>query len=122
MPLPVSGPFHTRFMEPAGEKLAEEFTKMNFGEMEYPVLFNAVGRTKKDEETVADLLVRQVSGSVYFEDTIKAMNDAGIDTIIEIGPGKALSGFVRKTCKSIKIYSIETVEDLDKVTEALKEE
>ena len=121
MPLPVSGPFHTKFMEPAGAKLAEVFGDMAFGEMTFPVLFNAIGREKTDEETIADLLVRQVSSSVYFEDSIKAMADAGVDTIIEIGPGKALSGFVRKTCKDIKVLNIETVEDLDKVVVALKE-
>lgn len=121
MPLPVSGPFHTKFMEPAGEKLAEVFGEMAFGEMEYPVLFNAIGRSKTAEENIADLLVRQVSSSVYFEDSIKAMAEAGVDTIIEIGPGKALSGFVRKTDKTIKVYSIETIEDLDKVVVALKE-
>lgn len=121
MPLPVSGPFHTKFMEPAGEVLAEVFSGMEFDDMEFPVLFNAVGREKTEEERVADLLVRQVSSSVFFEDSIKAMADAGVDSMIEIGPGKALSGFVRKTCKSIKVYSIETVEDLDKVVVALKE-
>lgn len=119
--LPVSGPFHTTFMEPAGKVLAEVFAGMNFRDMEFPVLFNAIGREKKEKEQIADLLVRQVSSSVYFEDSIKAMADAGIDTIIEIGPGKALSGFVKKTCRSIKIYSIETIEDLDKVIQALKE-
>lgn len=121
MPLPVSGPFHTKFMEPAGEKLAEVFANTAFGTMAFPVLFNAIGREKTEDESVADLLIRQVSGSVYFEDSIKAMEDAGIDTVIEIGPGKALSGFVRKTCKGMKVLNIETVEDMEKVLETLKE-
>ena len=121
MPLPVSGPFHTKFMEPAGEKLAEVFGSMSFGEMTFPVLFNAIGREKTEEESIADLLVKQVSSSVYFEDSIKAMAEAGVDTVIEIGPGKALSGFVRKTCKDIKVYNIETMEDMEKVVQALKE-
>ena len=89
--------------------------------MAVPVLFNAIGREKTEDESVADLLIRQVSGSVYFEDSIKAMEDAGIDTVIEIGPGKALSGFVRKTCKGMKVLNIETVEDMEKVLETLKE-
>ena len=121
MSLPVSGPFHTRFMEPAGEKLAETFADMAFGNMAFPVLFNAVGREKTEDESVADLLIRQVSGSVYFEDSLKAMEAAGIDTVIEIGPGKALSGFVRKTCKGMRVLNIETVEDMEKVLATLKE-
>lgn len=122
VPLAVSGPFHTTFMEPAGEALAEVFEGIEFGEMKFPVLFNAVGRVKKDEEKIADLLVKQVSSSVYFEDTIREMADYGIDTMIEVGPGKALSGFVRKTCKEIKMLNITSYEDVKKVTEALKGE
>ncbi len=118
--LAVSGPFHTRFMEPAGQILARIFADTAFGEMKFPVLFNAVGREKTQAETISDLLVRQVSGSVYFEDTIKAMADAGVDTIIEIGPGKALSGFVRKTDRNMKVMNIETWEDLQKVLSQLK--
>ncbi|MEY8369663.1 ACP S-malonyltransferase [Anaerovoracaceae bacterium 42-11] len=118
--LPVSGPFHTCFMEPAGHTLAEIFADTAFGEMRFPVLFNAVGREKRLSETIGDLLVKQVSGSVYFEDTIKTMAAAGVDTIIEIGPGKALSGFVRKTDRSIKVLNIETWDDLQKVLEELK--
>ena len=113
--LPVSGPFHTKFMEPAGKQLAEIFAQTGFGGMQFPVLFNAVGREKMPEETISDLLVRQVSSSVYFEDTIKVMASAGIDTVIEIGPGKALSGFVRKTDRNIAVMQIETYEDLQKV-------
>lgn len=122
VPLPVSGPFHTVFMEPAGKALESVFDDVSFGIMNFPVIFNAVGREKTAEETVAELLVRQVSHSVYFEDTIKTMAAAEIDTIIEIGPGKALSGFVRKTCKEIKCLNIENQQDLQAVVEILKGE
>ena len=57
-------------------------------------------------------MIKQVSGSVYFEDSILEMEKMGVDTIIEIGPGKALSGFVRKTVKGMKIYNLQTWEDL----------
>lgn len=120
VPLPVSGPFHTKFMEPAGRVLDGIFAETVFEEMHFPVVFNAVGREKRPEEAVSDLLVRQVSGSVYFEDTIKAMAAAGVDTVIEIGPGKALSGFVRKTDRNMKVMNIDTWEDLQKVVEELK--
>ena len=120
VPLPVSGPFHTVFMEPAGKALESVFADTKFGNMEFPVIFNAIGREKTSTETVAELLVRQVSHSVYFEDTIKVMAAAGIDTVIEVGPGKALSGFVRKTCKEIKCLNIENNEGLQAVVGTLK--
>lgn len=122
VPLPVSGPFHTVFMEPAGKALEALFAETTFGPMDFPVIFNAVGREKRPSESIAELLVRQVSNSVYFEDTIKTMAAAGIDTIIEVGPGKALSGFVRKTCKEIKCLNIENYEGLLSVIDQLKGE
>lgn len=122
VPLPVSGPFHTVFMEPAGKAMESVFNDVIFGTMDFPVIFNAVGREKAHGETVAELLVRQVSHSVYFEDTIKVMAAAGIDTIIEVGPGKALSGFVRKTYREIKCLNIEDCQGLQAVVETLKGE
>ena len=122
VPLPVSGPFHTVFMEPAGKALESVFSDTEFSAMRFPVIFNAVGREKTAAETIADLLVRQVSNSVYFEDTIKTMAEAGIDTIIEVGPGKALSGFVRQTCKEIKCLNVEDYQGLQAVLAALKGE
>lgn len=122
VPLPVSGPFHTKFMEPAGKALEKVFAEVSFGSMKFPVLFNAIGREKTDEETVPSLLVRQVSSSVHFEDSIKAMEKAGIDTVIEIGPGKALCGFVRKTSRQIRAWNIESWQDMEKIVSELKGE
>ena len=122
VPLKVSGPFHTSLMAPAGEALAEKFRSVAFGEMSFPVLFNCKGGPMKAGETIPELLVRQVQSSVYLEDTIRAMAGMGVDTIVEIGPGKALSAFVKKTEKGIKTYAVETVEDIEKLCEALKGE
>ncbi len=119
MKLPVSGPFHTEFMRPAGEALKEVFEKISFSEMKIPVIFNAVGRCKREDETVAQLLVRQVSSPVLFEDSIKLMEKSGIDTIIEIGPGKALSAFVRKTAPNIRLFNIDAAEDFERVSAEL---
>lgn len=121
MRLRVSGPFHTSFMKPAGDALSERFRSIDFGEARFPVFFNCVGREKKPDETVPELLARQVSGSVFFEDTIRGMAEAGIDTVVEIGPGKALSGFVRKTCRGIRTLNIDTAEDFERVVRELKE-
>lgn len=120
MPLRVSGPFHTSLMAPAGEALEERLKEVDFAPMEFPVLFNCLGGPMGEKDTIPDLLVRQVQTSVHMEDTIRKMEEAGVDTIIEIGPGKALSSFVKKTARNIKTYSIETAEDLEAVTAALK--
>ena len=112
MRLAVSGPFHTSYMLPAGEALEEKFKEITFNKMNFPVIFNCIGREKAADESIQELLVRQVSSSVYFEDSIKYMKEAGVEQIVEIGPGKVLSGFVKKTDRSIKLVNIETAEDI----------
>ena len=122
VPLKVSGPFHTSLMSPAGDALREKFKTVTFGEMDFPVLFNCKGDVMAEGDTIPALLERQVQSSVYMEDTIRRMAEMGVDTIVEIGPGKALSGFVRKTVKEIKTYPVETVKDLEAAIAALKGE
>lgn len=122
VPLPVSGPFHTRFMKPAGQHLAKLFEETEFAPMQFPVIFNAAGRPKTETETVEELLVRQVSSGVRFTETIRWLEKEGVDTVLEIGPGKTLSGFVRKTCRGINCISIDSFESLQQAAEKLKEE
>lgn len=122
LPLKVSGPFHTPLMAPAGKALEEHFAGLSFGEMAFPVYFNCLGRPKTAEETIPQLLVRQVQTSVYMEDTIRHMADAGIDTIVEAGPGKALSGFVKKTAPQIRTIPVETAQQLEDAVTLLKKE
>lgn len=122
LPLKVSGPFHTPLMAPAGKALEEHFAGLTFGEMAFPVYFNCLGRPKTAEETIPQLLVRQVQTSVYMEDTIRHMADAGIDTIVEVGPGKALSGFVKKTAPQIRTIPVETAQQLEDAVTLLKKE
>ncbi len=119
LPLKVSGPFHTKLMKPAGDKLAEEFKNVDFKDADSKVVFNCLGKEKSEEDSVADLLEKQVQSSVYLEDSIKYMADAGVDTIIEIGPGKAISKFISKTVDNMKVYSIDTVEDFENALEEL---
>lgn len=121
MPLKVSGPFHTRLMKPAGDRLREHFRTVRFGEMALPVYFNCKGDKMGPEDTIPALLERQVQSPVLWEDTIRALEQDGFDTVVEIGPGKTLSGFFRKTCKGIQTYSIDTAEDFRKVVAVLKE-
>ena len=90
LPLKVSGPFHTSLLAPAGDALREKFKETAFGAMRIPVLFNCLGREMGPEDTIPALLEKQVQTSVYMEDTIRRLAELGVDTIVEIGPGKAL--------------------------------
>lgn len=120
VPVAVSGPFHTSLMKPAGDKLAERFKNENFGDMSFPVIFNSTGKEIESDKTISEMLEIQVQSSVYFEDTIRYMIEQGVDTFIEIGPGKTLSGFVKKIDRALTTYSIENVDSLNTVLEALK--
>ena len=122
LPLKVSGPFHTSLMSPAGDALREKFKRVTFGEMELPVLFNCLGDLKGERDTIPNLLEQQVQSSVYLEDTIRRLYELGVDTVVEIGPGRALSGFVKKTAKEIKCYPVETAQELEAAIAALKGE
>lgn len=120
MPLKVSGPFHTPFMEPAGEALKGYFERVRFQEPEIPVIFNCLGDVKAETDSIPELLVRQVQSSVYMEDSIRRMVSMGAETIVEIGPGRALSGFVRRIAPDMRIISAETAEDVEKLAQLLK--
>ena len=122
VPLKVSGPFHTSLLKAAGDALREKFTGIQFGEMQFPVLFNCLGHEMGENDTIPALLERQVQSSVYMEDTIRRMAELGVDMIVEIGPGKVLSGFVKKTAPGIKTCAVETCADIDALCEALKGE
>ncbi len=119
MPLKVSGPFHTSLMAPAGKALEVKFKSTPFGVLRLPVLFNCLGDVMGEGDTIPGLLVRQVQSSVRMEDTIRRLAEYGVETVIEVGPGKALSGFVRKTTPGIRSFSVETPEDLQKLAQAL---
>lgn len=121
LPLKVSGPFHTSLLAPAGDALREKFKETAFGAMRIPVLFNCLGQEMGPEDTIPALLEKQVQTSVYMEDTIRRLAELGGDTIVEIGPGKALIGFVKKTAPAIKTYAVETCADLDALSAALKD-
>ena len=121
LPLKVSGPFHTPLMAPAGDALADYFKTVTFAEPQIPVLFNCLGDVKDDTITIPELLVKQVQSSVFMEDSIRKMASMGVDAIVEIGPGKALSGFVKKTVPQVPVTAVETAADVEGLAETLKE-
>lgn len=119
IPLRVSGPFHTPLMAPAGEALRARLAQMDFAESQIPVIFNCLGSTKAPEDSIPELLVRQVQSSVYMEDSLRCMAQMGVDALVEIGPGKALSGFARKTVPELPVHAVETVQDIEQLLEVL---
>ncbi|OPZ85537.1 MAG: Malonyl CoA-acyl carrier protein transacylase [Firmicutes bacterium ADurb.Bin419] len=118
MMLPVSAPFHCSMLKSAGEKLAAEIDKIVLSDMKIPVVTNVTAEYILDKSVVKDLLVRQVSSPVHFEESIRKMIDDGVDTFVEIGPGKTLIGFVKKINKDVKTLN---VEDIDSLNNTLKE-
>ena len=119
LPLKVSGPFHTSLMKPAGDKLRAELDKISFAEAGSKVIFNCLGHEMGPDDNIATLLERQVQSSVYLEDSIRYMAEAGVDTIVEIGPGNVISKFVKKTAPEIKVISIDNVEDYEAAVKEL---
>ena len=122
LPLKVSGPFHTPLMAPAGAALEEYFRSVTFAQPQIPVIFNCLGDVKGDDVTIPELLVRQVQSSVFMEDSIRKMAAMDLDALVEIGPGKALSGFVKKTVPDLPVYAVETVADVEALVQKVKEE
>ena len=121
IPLNTSGPFHTALLKEASLALKERFQQETFHEMKIPVIFNTLGHELKNQ-AIPEILEKQVMSPVYFEDSIRYMISQGVDTIIEVGPGKVLSGFVKKINKDIQLYQIEDNESLEKTIKALKGE
>lgn len=120
IPLKVSGPFHTSLLAPAGDALRERLATEPMGEMKIPVLFNCLGREMGEGDTIAGLLERQVQTSVHMEETICRLVELGVTRVIEVGPGKVLSGLVRRCTKEIETINVETCEDVDALLEKLK--
>ena len=119
VPLKVSGPFHSALLKNAGEQLAEELKSVKLSTPWIPYVSNVTADYVTDASQVAELLKQQVSSPVQFTQSIERMIADGVDTFIEIGPGKTLTSFVRKIDRNVKVYNIEKPEDLDRVMEEL---
>ncbi len=119
LPLKVSGPFHSPLMDPAGEGLKEVFDQMELSSLKLPYVTNVTAEYVSDIAQTKDLLIRQVSSSVRWQQSVEAMIAAGVDTFVEIGPGRTLTGFLRKIDRQVKGYNIRTWEEMQKACEEL---
>ena len=116
IPLKVSGPFHTALLEPASQKLAETLAQVNFSDFTCPLVGNTEAAVMPKED-IAQLLTRQVKEPVRFYESIAVMQEAGVTNFIEIGPGKVLSGFVKKIDKTAKLANVEDQASLEALLE-----
>ena len=119
IPLKVSGPFHSALLKDAGAKLGDELAEVELRDPSIPYISNVHGDyvTKKDD--IKALLEQQVSGPVRFWQSVEKMIEDGVDTFIEIGPGKTLTGFIRKINKEVKVLNVDKLADLERVVEEL---
>lgn len=120
LPLKVSGPFHTPLMAPAGEALRGYFQTVSFREPGIPVIFNCLGARRPEGTSIQELLIRQVQSSVLMEDSIRQLADMGLDALVEIGPGKALTGFVKRTVPGFPVCAVETAADVENLADTLR--
>ena len=119
VPLKVSGPFHSPMLKPAGGNLRKYLDETGLSDLEVPYVANCNAEIVSDTSVVRDLLQKQVSSPVLWEQSMRTMKDFGVDLIIEIGPGKTIAGFVKKTIPEIPVINVSSVEDIAKVKEAV---
>ncbi len=117
LPLNVSGPFHSPFLTGAGEKLGEFMKDMNFKELNIPYVTNVTAEYVSDINETKELLMKQVSSSVRWQQSVEKMLAEGVNTFVEIGPGKTLAGFIKKINKDVKVINIGCIEDLENLVQ-----
>lgn len=121
VPLQVSGPFHTQLLEPASIQLEEALKSISIHDSELPVISNTIAKVFEDKEQIRTMMVKQVMSPVYWEDSVRTMIDMGVDTFIEVGPGKTLSSFIKKIDKTVTILNVENEKTLEKTVNKLAE-
>ncbi len=118
--LAVSAPFHSKLMEPAAKKLADEFNYVEVSDPIIPVFSNVSAEPNYKKDNVRELLIKQVSSAVRWEESMTKMLQLGVDSVIEFGPGRVLSGLMKKINKNVNITNIENVANLNKIENEVK--
>lgn len=118
--LSVSGPFHSSLLKPAGEALRAELSKVQVYKPTIPVISNVYAKPEEEPGEIIENLVLQVSHPVRWEESVKYMIEQGIDTFVEVGPGRTLNGFLRKISKDVKGYYVQDMKSLEQTIKALE--
>ncbi len=122
VPLKVSGPFHSKMLIPAGEKLERVLEDVELSDFTIPYVSNLMGDYVRDTKEIKFLLKMQISSPVKWQQSVEKMIEEGVDTFVEIGPGRTLSGFMKKINKEVKVLNIDKYEDLEEALDELKGE
>ncbi|NLA57848.1 MAG: ACP S-malonyltransferase [Firmicutes bacterium] len=115
--LDVSGPFHSSLMRPAAEAFARDLAGAALRDPKVPVIANATADYVKDGEEIQEVLVKQLYSPVRWEETIQKLISHGVDTFIEVGPGKVLAGLIKRISKNVTVVGFQEMEELEKVLE-----
>lgn len=113
IPLKVSGPFHSSLLEPASEEFYNTLKITNINKLNKTIYSNVTGLPYKEDDDICELLKKHIRSSVLFDKTIRDMIDKGVDTFIEVGPGKALRGFIKKINKNVNTLNVEDMNSLN---------
>ena len=119
MMLNVSGPFHSPLLQEAGEELLKTLKTVSTMPLDIPYETNVTGEYVEDIEETKELLVKQVASPVKWQQSVEKMIEEGVDSFVEIGPGRTLTGFLKKINGSVKRYNIGTVEEMEKVIQEI---
>lgn len=117
--LAVSAPFHCSMLAPAGERLSAELEKVHISDLKIPLITNVTADYVESTDRIKPYLIRQVSSPVRWEDSIRRMIADGIDTFVELGPGTALCGFVRRIDKQKRVFNVEDIASLNATLDGL---
>ncbi|MBM7623822.1 ACP S-malonyltransferase [Sporohalobacter salinus] len=117
--LNVSGPFHSSLMKPASERLAAELEKVEISQPDLPIIANVTADYVETSDEIKKALIDQLSGSVYWVDTIKQMINDNVNKVIEVGPGRTLKGFMRRIDRSIEALNVRDLSSLDRILQKL---
>lgn len=118
--LPVSGPFHSSLMQPAGRKLAEELQSVDIDTPKIPLVSNVTADYVRERDSLRELLAAQVHSPVRWEETVLRFLADGVDTFVEVGPGRVLSGLVKRIARDARVVGFQGPADLEKVLDLMK--
>ena len=119
LPLNVSGPFHSPYLAEAGEELGRILETVELHELSMPYVTNVTAEYVTDIGMTKSLLARQVASSVRWEQSVRNMIAGGVDTFVEVGPGKTLAGFLKKIDRNVRVFNVAVWEDVEKVVNEL---
>ena len=119
LPLNVSGPFHSPLLQEAGQELKKVLDRVEFSNLEVPYVTNVTAQYVYDVKETKELLVQQITSPVRWQQSVEEMIRQGVYTFVEIGPGRTLSGFLRKINRDVKVYQVSTWEDIEKAGKEL---